>query len=194
MFDHPAISSQEHPTHLKRCSRCKQDKPLTDFVRRKRRNGKIGVTSQCKQCHAKTSLEWVAANRTTRNEALRKYNRSDKRKAVSRKYGGPRADERLLTTRSRRLKMYGFSDQDYDRLLNEQGGVCAACGRAETRKHPSGRICSLSLDHDHATGAPRGLLCHGCNVALGWLKEDPAIIQGLMDYIRKWPSRVVAGA
>ena len=57
-----------------------------------------------------------------------------------------------------------------DRLLAEQGGVCAICGNPpKTRR--------LSIDHDHKTGATRGLLCFRCNRALPtyvdgvWLHE-----------------------
>ena len=46
-----------------------------------------------------------------------------------------------------------------DRLLAEQGGVCAICGNPPKTR-------GLSIDHDHKTGAVRGLLCFRCNRAL----------------------------
>lgn len=58
---------------------------------------------------------------------------------------------------------YGMTREQYDALLEAQGGVCAIC-RAAVPQH---------IDHDHATGAVRGLLCHGCNVRLGgWDDAD----------------------
>lgn len=58
-----------------------------------------------------------------------------------------------------RAKALGVSDAEYERLLAAQGGGCAICGATpKTRR--------LHVDHDHKTGAVRGLLCHRCNRAL----------------------------
>lgn len=53
----------------------------------------------------------------------------------------------------------GITEAEYDRLLAVQGGGCAICGNPpKTRR--------LHVDHDHKTGAVRGLLCFRCNRAL----------------------------
>src|SRR5690242_2005107 len=56
-------------------------------------------------------------------------------------------------------KTYGLEPGEYDALYALQGGRCYVCGRKSTRR--------LAVDHDHVTGAPRGLLCpdpeRGCN-------------------------------
>lgn len=65
-----------------------------------------------------------------------------------------------------RRKQLGLTIEDYDRMLAAQGGGCAICGTTpKTRR--------LDTDHDHATGAVRGLLCHRCNRALPtWVTPD----------------------
>ena len=72
----------------------------------------------------------------------------------------------------------GFSSQDYDALLLKQGGACAVCGR-QAKRH-------LHVDHDHATGNVRGLLCGDCNTALGHLHDSPEIIRRLLQYILQY--------
>ena len=57
-------------------------------------------------------------------------------------------------------KNYGLSRIKYDNIFNAQGGKCAIC-------NTDGR--ELCVDHDHTTGKVRGLLCHRCNFALGYL-------------------------
>jgi hypothetical protein len=58
-----------------------------------------------------------------------------------------------------RAKALGVTDAEYARLLEAQGGHCALCPNTpKTRR--------LHVDHDHATGKVRGLLCHRCNRAL----------------------------
>lgn len=58
-----------------------------------------------------------------------------------------------------RAKALGVTDDEYVRLLAAQGGHCALClNTPKTRR--------LHVDHDHATGRVRGLLCYRCNRAL----------------------------
>lgn len=49
-----------------------------------------------------------------------------------------------------------------------------------------GREVVLSLDHNHTTGELRGWLCGGCNVALGYARENPEILRKIADYIEKY--------
>ena len=44
---------------------------------------------------------------------------------------------------------------------------------------------ALHLDHNHNTGKVRELLCSDCNTAIGLLKENPVIIQSVVEYIAK---------
>lgn len=54
-------------------------------------------------------------------------------------------------------KCFNISLDEYDLILAYQGGGCGICGR----EPKSGK--SLAVDHDHATGYIRGLLCFFCN-------------------------------
>ena len=70
------------------------------------------------------------------------------------------------------------TDDEYAELLERQGGVCAICRQPES---VPGR--SLAVDHDHATGAVRGLLCGRCNRALGYFRDDPALLAAAITYL-----------
>lgn len=78
--------------------------------------------------------------------------------------------------------MYGISEQDYDRMFQGQGGLCAICGHPESkgRGAGAGRLC---VDHCHTTGVVRGLLCTLCNSAIGKLRDDPAILRNAIAYL-----------
>lgn len=67
-------------------------------------------------------------------------------------------------------RKFGISLEDYDRLLADQDGGCAICG------NPPRHDISLHVDHDHATGRTRGLLCFRCNNALGDFADDPDML------------------
>ena len=79
---------------------------------------------------------------------------------------------------------------EYDRLLATQGNICAVCGQAEgARRLKSGSFVRLSVDHDHATGAVRALLCSGCNLMLGCAKDDPERLESGARYLREHAGR-----
>lgn len=81
------------------------------------------------------------------------------------------------------LKRYGLTLEDYQALLEAQKGVCAVCHQPETRKTKAGKVAPLHVDHDHQTGQVRSLLCHRCNMALGYVREDPEVARALVAYI-----------
>lgn len=81
-------------------------------------------------------------------------------------------------------KKYGIEFADYQRMLVEQKGVCAVCEQPET-KLQHGSIRMLSVDHNHTTGAVRGLLCSNCNLVLGYACDDVTVLQKAIGYLRK---------
>ena len=80
------------------------------------------------------------------------------------------------------LKEYGMTPEDYVRLLKAQKGSCAICGR---RNHkPKHR--RLDVDHDHATGETRGLLCLQCNAGLGQFGDSVERLQLAVAYLQRY--------
>lgn len=71
-----------------------------------------------------------------------------------------------------RLARFGLTPAQYQEMLNAQGGVCAICENTERSTSKTGRIKRLAVDHDHATGAIRGLLCANCNKGIGNLGDS----------------------
>ena len=61
---------------------------------------------------------------------------------------------------------YGVSREEYETKMIEQGHVCAICGE---QCRTDQRLC---VDHNHATGEVRGLLCKSCNFKLGVLENE----------------------
>jgi len=72
---------------------------------------------------------------------------------------------------------FGMSIEDYRAMLESQGGVCKICKKADPpRRH-------LSVDHDHGTGRPRGLLCQRCNALIGMAGDSPAVLTSALRYL-----------
>lgn len=79
-------------------------------------------------------------------------------------------------------KMYGIRLADYQRMLDQQKGVCAICGKPETSTY-KGRLRFLAVDHCHDTKAVRGLLCAGCNLGIGHLDHDIERMKAAITYL-----------
>ena len=79
---------------------------------------------------------------------------------------------------------YRLPAEDFHRMLAQQEGRCASCREPEVNVDPrTSKVFSLAVDHDHATGKIRGLLCTRCNTALGLLKDSSEKIVALLNYL-----------
>lgn len=76
-------------------------------------------------------------------------------------------------------RTYGVEQEDFDRLVKEQGGVCAIC------EAPPPELRPLQLDHDHVTGKPRGLLCAKCNTLLTHFGDRPEGLLKVLEYVSR---------
>lgn len=77
----------------------------------------------------------------------------------------------------RNIQRYGITLDEFNELLAAQDMKCAIC-----RKEVEGDT-RLHIDHDHTTGAVRGLLCSPCNLFIGMADEDPDILRRAAEYL-----------
>lgn len=78
----------------------------------------------------------------------------------------------------RLARTYGISKEQYAELLSRQGGVCAICGKSSEEEG-----LSLAVDHNHATGEIRGILCRYCNHRVVGRHRDPDLLRRVADYL-----------
>jgi hypothetical protein len=74
---------------------------------------------------------------------------------------------------------YGLTTEAFDSMFVGQGDVCAVC---ETSNWG---LRGPTVDHNHATGAIRGILCDNCNTAIGRLKDNSLIARVIADYLER---------
>jgi predicted nucleic acid-binding Zn ribbon protein len=90
--------------------------------------------------------------------------------------------KRRRTTREyNRRYLYGLTPEQYEAMLAEQEGRCAIC-----RTDDAGGKGGWHVDHDHATGSVRALLCHHCNLGLGNFRDDPVQLRSAADYLDRF--------
>lgn len=140
----------------KHCKDCEAWKPLADYYEY-RSGGKNYRLGRCKVCH----LEWISKHHA-KNPGLKK-------EQANRHWHKVGYNKRME-------KQYGLTREQFDLLADEQHGVCAIC-----LKQPE----KWNIDHDHATGKVRGLLCSPCNLGIGCLGDDEANLRRAADYLQE---------
>lgn len=95
-----------------------------------------------------------------------------------------REKQKYRRTKDNRTEKYRA---DYNALAEKQNHRCAICGAEEkSRDRWNGRTRRLAIDHCHTTGKVRGLLCTGCNSALGHMQDDPERLRAAADYLERF--------
>lgn len=109
------------------------------------------------------------------------YQRNSDRSEMRKKYYQAHKDDwkkhYKKHSRTRTAKRYGLTVEQLDAMTAAQGGLCAVCSRQPGKK-------GLAVDHHHATGVVRGLLCSSCNTAIGLLRDDPELMEKAAQYAR----------
>lgn len=122
-------------------------------------------------------LEWaVSPHRKVVRSRDRRTHRGISRHKIEGQYG------RIPDSWGR----HGFSQHAYDEMLAAQGGGCAICGRSPQHRLRGRSVRTrLALDHDHTSGAIRGLLCERCNLTIGRFEDRPELLEAAAVYLRK---------
>lgn len=122
-----------------------------------------GLATACKPCLREYNIRWRAG--WSREQIEREQERQRISKACA---------------------TYGITAEQYAELYSDHR--CHACGCG-----PAGRWRRHHIDHDHETGAIRGLLCHHCNTALGLLGDSADRIRALLAYVERSTDEHYAG-
>jgi hypothetical protein len=140
----------------KTCPICRKTKLLEKFGTRIR-NGKLKPAAYCTNCANIRSKQY---RQKLSIETKQQYNRKAN------------------------LKRFGLSPEAYVKMLSLQCGVCAICKQPETWKSSTGQVTKLlAIDHCHRTKKIRKLLCHSCNLVLGYAKDNPVILVTAAQYL-----------
>lgn len=79
---------------------------------------------------------------------------------------------------------YNIYYDSYFNLLEAQEHKCKICGGEGFTMKEEHRL-KLVVDHDHVTGAVRGLLCHNCNRGLGLFQDCKNNLEAAIQYLKQ---------
>ena len=109
-----------------------------------------------------------------------------RRNEYSAKWKREHPEHYFKASRNRHLKAnYGITLDDYNKIYEDQSGLCAICKRPESRLfNQYGKCRHLAVDHNHDTKQVRGLLCGACNQAIGLFDEDILRMEAAIMYLK----------
>lgn len=117
-------------------------------------------------------------NATSEARKKRKeYKKTQAGKITEKRYQDTHKDKTKIRSIRHRLKRYGLTLESTQRLLDLQLGLCKICSKDISKK--------FHIDHSHATGKVRGLLCNNCNMGLGLFKDDILSLEKAIMYLQK---------
>lgn len=156
----------------KRCTKCGETKPASEFRSRRTRAGNPTLYSMCKPCNRAYQAGWKRNRIATDPEYAAKV-------AADRPKHGWSTwtdEQKARYKRTARAKTYGLTVEEYDALLDGHER-CPGCGTPEPKGY------DWCIDHDHETGKVRGVLCVNCNFVLGHAKDNIATLTRLQAYL-----------
>ena len=130
-----------------------------------------------------TDKEYRSKTKQHQKERRKKHREENKEAtAASRRRYRENNPEKVAIADIRRR--YFLSEDSAKELYERSMGTCDSCGDEwDPEKYKNRRFC---VDHDHDTGAIRGILCMPCNAALGLLKDDKEVVRKLLSYIEEY--------
>jgi hypothetical protein len=145
--------------------------PFANFSSDSRRYG--GLAVYCRICCRARKLESNARGRARDPQAF-----AERMSGYKKRHREVHGDRLRTEGRVRYLRdRYGLTPDELAARVAAQEGKCAIC-RTSTEK--------LVVDHNHTTDAIRALLCNGCNLAIGHLRDDPERARAAAAYLDLW--------
>lgn len=86
----------------------------------------------------------------------------------------------------KRRQTYKIHKAEFTAMLVASKGLCGICRTpfGPPTKGRGAKMDEMTVDHDHATGKVRGLICGGCNHGLGNFKDDPERLTAAIAYLQ----------
>ncbi len=155
------------------CAECKIPKNIEEFGKDK--YNKDGLNYDCKLCKNKKAR--------IRNKVNPQQTKARSKRNASTRAAWYKTKPGIESSRRAHLKRkYNITLEDYNKLLDKQNSVCAICGRTEMNN--ANKV--LCVDHNHNTGAIRGLLCGLCNSGIGHFQDDIILIRKSISYLKQY--------
>jgi hypothetical protein len=159
------------------CNCCKTWKPIEWYAKSKA--GHIGLSAVCKDCeNEKARVRYAEKDILSRRKGKKSVYDKERRERL--RAEGKLKRQRPEAEREQRMKReYGITTKDYEAMVEAQNNECAICFASGEQERNS----KLVIDHCHASGKVRGLLCNKCNLLLGHANDSIGQLEQAILYL-----------
>ena len=159
-WNHLIKASTAYWRHKCKCSNCRFYKYETDRQYREQNKEKLKLK---RQQNKEKVRQWKLADYKRHRDAY-----------IARSRNLQKTEKYKSMHKSIKLKnRYNLTIEDRNEMFNKQNGLCAICFINK----------AIYIDHDHVTGKVRALLCRGCNLGIGFLKDNVTILTSAANYL-----------
>ncbi len=139
-----------------------------------------GYQKRWREANLEHHKEWSRLNHLKHKEKHNAWTKNyyhQNREVYKKKAKEYRRKNPLQDRKARMKHDYGITWEQFVKMYMNQGFCCKLCGK------PFGGYGDAFIDHDHATGKIRGLLHERCNIAIGFLRDDPEVARKAAKYL-----------
>lgn len=142
--------------------------PSPEKIREYNRTWKEKNPVAARESHRRAQLKWRTKNRGHVAAVKKLWDNANRDKV-----NGYRRKQYFKTK-------YGLTLEERDAMIAAQNGKCAVCPNTSP-----GNKLGWVVDHCHATGKLRGVLCHRCNLTLGFVNDSVDALRSLIEYVER---------
>lgn len=172
---------------MKTCSKCGTEKDDDEFYVYK----KTGTRwAKCKTCHVSEGVARAAAEPEKHNARTRAWRAAHPGRAteIAREWQLRHPEQFRNIQAKQRFNI------NFNAMWEAQGGLCASCGGTMLRQGKT--LKSVVVDHDRSCCSKakscgkcvRGLIHWGCNMVLGYAKDDAEVLRSAAAYVERFSS------
>jgi len=177
---------------IKTCKKCEVPQPTENYWKQSKSSD--GLQPYCKTCQHTCNTKWNSDNPDRVRACSRQVQKTIRKEHPERftyrkrKESNPEAHRRRAEYIA--FHKFGVNQQWFDNKLAKQSGKCAICGKS--KEHPKWKRFSIDHNHECCGGGKacdkcrRGLLCHSCNIRLGFI-ENREWIEKAIAYLNSYP-------
>jgi len=166
---------------MKKCNKCELNKKNEEFY--KNSHSSDGLKSICKNCTSITAKIYYDENIEKIKQYSQKHHLKNKEEYNKRNRERFRNNPELK--KKNRIRPYKITQEQLDLLMSVSNYKCNICNLSQEDNKKLFKK-DLNIDHCHKTGIIRGILCHSCNLGLGYFKDKIELLDKAKIYLSKW--------
>ena len=182
---------------IMKCIKCDIDLNDSNYTLKSPKQSGMKICDNCYREERKRIMkDWRERNPDKEHKYAKEgYDRNREKELLRKKrdYAENRNNLQIKKKDYNLRRNFGIGLDDLKKMVEDQNYKCKICGKELKIIEGETNDDAAHVDHDHATGKIRGILCHSCNLILGHAGDNPQILLNAAKYLGVSPVYLKAG-